>query len=140
MQYQGGKSRISNEISAIIEKEKKESNTFVSLFCGSCSIESKVNIENKICNDTHPYLIAMWRGLQNSWMPPDIITKEQYNYIRNHKDENPALTGFVGFGCSFGGKWFGGFAQNKKGDNYCSRAKKAYSKILRVFVTQSLLV
>ena len=29
-------------------------------------------------------------------------------------DENPALTGFVGFGCSFGGKWWGGYAKDKR--------------------------
>ena len=128
MQYQGGKSRISKQIAVIIEREReRESNcdTLVSLFCGSCSIESKVNISNKICNDKHPYLIAMWQGLQNGWTPPDVITEDEYKYIREHKDENPALTGFVGFGCSFGGRWFGGFARNKSGYNYCASAKRS---------------
>lgn len=58
MQYQGGKSRISKQIAVIIERESN-CDTLVSLFCGSCSIESKVNISNKICNDKQPYLIAM---------------------------------------------------------------------------------
>lgn len=64
----------------------------------------------------------MWQALQQGWQPPEIITKDEYYYVKEHKDENPALTGFVGFGCSFGGKWFGGLASNKKGDNYCTRA------------------
>ena len=85
MQYQGGKSRISKKIAEVINNEvsrwqksyskinsvdyrerERESNcnTLVSLFCGSCSIESKVNIPNKICNDKSSYLIAMWQGLQ----------------------------------------------------------------------------
>jgi DNA adenine methylase len=125
MQYQGGKARIAKPIALALERE---SNTLVSLFCGSCSIESKVNIPNKICNDKHPYLIAMWKALQEGWIPPDIITEDEYKYIRDHKDENPALTGFVGFGCSFGGKWFGGMARNKKGDNYCARANRSLLK------------
>lgn len=149
MQYQGGKSRISKQISEVIENEvlrwqeqnsevnscgyrerERESNcdTLVSLFCGSCSIESKVNIPNKICNDKHPYLIAMWQGLQNGWRPPTRITIEEYEHIRENKDENPALTGFVGFGCSFGGKWFGGLARNKRGNNYCARAERSLLK------------
>ena len=70
----------------------------------------------------------MWKGLQDGWRPPDIITKDEYYYIKEHKDENPALTGFVGFGCSFGGKWFGGLAANKKGDNYCTRAERSLLK------------
>ena len=67
----------------------------------------------------------MWQGLQRGWIPPDVITEDDYKHIREHKDENPALTGFVGFGCSFGGKWFGGLARNKKGDNYCARANRS---------------
>ena len=56
----------------------------------------------------------MWKELQKGWITPDIITKEDYYYIKENKDEKPYLTGFVGFGCSFGGKWFGGLASNKK--------------------------
>lgn len=150
MQYMGGKSKISKQIGGIIneiygrqiENQKRDSkfnrereresnvNTFVSLFCGSCSIESKVNIPNKILNDNHYYLIEMWKGLQNGRTFPDIITDENYYYIKEHKDEDPCLTGFVGFGCSFGGKWFGGVAHNKKGDNYCARANRSVMKDL----------
>lgn len=129
MRYQGGKSKIAKDIVSIIERERESNlDALVSLFCGSCSIESKVNIQKKFCNDKHPYLIAMWQGLQNGWIPPTRITSEEYKYIREHKDENPALTGFVGFGCSFGGKWFGGLARNKKGDNYCERAERSLLK------------
>ena len=70
----------------------------------------------------------MWKELQKGWIPPDIITKEDYYYIKENKDEKPYLTGFVGFGCSFGGKWFGGLASNKKGDNYCARAERSLMK------------
>lgn len=38
------------------------------------------------------------------------------------------MTGFVGFGCSFGGKWFGGLAANKRGDNYCANAERSLLK------------
>ena len=112
MRYMGGKCLISNEIASIINPFTwggldEEHRPFVSLFCGGCAIEAKVKADIKICNDVHPYLIAMWKGLQNGWTPPDAISKEEYQYIKAHKDEDPALTGFVGFGCSFGGKWFG---------------------------------
>ena len=39
-----------------------------------------------------------------------------------------ALSCFVGFGCSFCGKWFVGLAANKRGDNYCRRANKSVLK------------
>lgn len=126
MHYQGGKYYISKQISEIINLGGgNRENKFISLFCGTCSIETKINIPNKTCNDKHPYLIAMWKALQEGWIPPDIITEEQYQYVKAHKNENPALTGFVGFGCSFGGKWFGGFARNKRGSNYALAAKNS---------------
>lgn len=130
MRYLGVKSRISTQLSNVVNTTFGESGerVFVSLFCGSCAIESKVNADVKILNDKHPYLIAMWKALQNGWIPPDEISKEQYKYIKEHKDEDMALSGFVGFGCSFGGKWFGGLASNKRGDNYCRRANKSVLK------------
>lgn len=145
MQYMGGKSRISKQISEVLNNalswrkeqnqqancdnfERRDKREFVSLFCGSCAIESKVVADKKILNDKHPYLIAMWKALQDGWNPPDVITKDQYYQIKSNMDENPALTGFVGFGCSFGGKWFGGLAANKKGDNYCAMANRSLLK------------
>ena len=124
MQYMGGKSRISKQIAEILNSAIDKDTPFVSLFCGSCAIESKVQADVKILNDKHPYLIAMWQALQKGWMPPDVVTKEEYYRVKANMDENPALTGFVGFGCSFGGKWWGGYAKDKRGDDYCGQAKR----------------
>ena len=130
MQYMGGKSRISKQIAEILNSAIDKDTPFVSLFCGSCAIESKVQADVKILNDKHPYLIAMWQALQNGWMPPDVVTKEEYYRVKANMDENPALAGFVGFGCSFGGKWWGGYAKDKRGDNYCGQAKRGLLKDL----------
>ena len=130
MQYMGGKSRISKQISEILNSAIDKDMPFVSLFCGSCAIESKVQADVKILNDKHPYLIAMWQALQNGWMPPDVVTKEEYYRVKANMDENLALTGFVGFGCSFGGKWWGGYAKDKRGDDYCGQAKRGLLKDL----------
>lgn len=131
MQYMGGKSRISKQIAEILNSAINKDTPFVSLFCGSCAIESKVQADVKILNDKHPYLIAMWQALQNGWMPPDVVTKEEYYLVKSNMDENPALTGFVGFGCSFGGKWWGGYAKDKRGDDYCGQAKRGLLKDLQ---------
>ena len=129
MHYMGGKTRSAREIcSTIVERG---GGTFVSLFCGALSVECAVSesgaFERVIANDIHPYLIAMFRALQNGWMPPTEVSLEQYRYVRDHKDEDPALTGFVGFGCSYGGKWFGGFARGKS-ENY---ANEAHNSLMR---------
>lgn len=152
MQYQGGKSRISKYISEVInevsrrkienissigrcdnehqfKERERESNTFVSLFCGTCSVESKITgFDYMILNDKHKYLIDMFNGVKDGYQLPEYVSEEQYKYIREHKDEDSVLTGFVGFGCSFGGKWFGGYARNKTGTNYALQSKKSLMK------------
>lgn len=82
----------------------------------------------KILNDRHEYLIAMLQGVQQGYNLPEHITPEQYRYIRENKDADPVLAGFVGFGCSFGGKWFGGYARNKTGTNYAEQSKRSLLK------------
>nr|DAT89054.1 MAG TPA: DNA adenine methylase [Caudoviricetes sp.] len=130
MQYMGGKSRISKQIAEVLNSAINKDTPFASLFCGSCAIESKVQADVKILNDKHPYLIAMWQAIQNGWTPPDVVTREEYYRVKSNMDENPALTGFVGFGCSFGGKWWGGYAKDKRGDDYCGQAKRSLLKDL----------
>ena len=146
MQYMGGKSRIAGAIANIINEipRRKIQNSgpdclrhirdgggqcFVSLFCGSCAVESKVlGFDRKILNDKHAYLIAMLQGVQRGYNLPELITLEQYQYIRDHKELDPVLAGFVGFGCSFGGKWYGGYARNKTGTNYALQSKRSLLK------------
>ena len=111
MRYQGGKSRIAKQIAMIITGAGGDDLTFVSLFCGSCSIESKVDgFARKILNDKHEYLIELLNGVKHGYDLPESISVDDYKYIKEHKDEDKVLAGFVGFGCSFGGKWFGGYA------------------------------
>ena len=135
MRYQGGKSRIAKQLANTItnissqRERERESNCFVSLFCGSCSVESKVEgFSRKILNDKHEYLIELLNGVKNGYDLPEHISEEEYKYIREHKDEDKVLSGFVGFGCSFGGKWFGGYARNKTGTNYALQSKKSLLK------------
>ena len=134
MRYQGGKSRIATSIALAIERERERvkgtMGNLVSLFCGSCAVESKLapHFSNVICNDNHKYLIALWRALQSGYDLPEVISEDTYKSIRENKDVNPALTGFVGFGCSFGGKFFGGYARNKTGTNYAAQSKRSILK------------
>ena len=120
----GGKSRIAKPISEIINNNAGADKTFVSLFCGAVNVESKVKgFDRIICNDNHEYLIALLQAVQQGYIPPDNISEEQYKNIRNNKDKYPKeLVGFVGFGCSFGGRWFEGYARDKN-RNYCLEAK-----------------
>ena len=45
----------------------------------------------KILNDKHAYLIAMLRGVQSGYQLPELITPDQYQLIKAHKDWDPVL-------------------------------------------------
>ena len=38
----------------------------------------KIKCNIRIGNDIHKELIAMWRALQDGWMPPETITEAEY--------------------------------------------------------------
>lgn len=121
MRYFGGKQRISKRLSEFLNTELEEGQPFIDLFCGSCNIISKIDPNReRLANDKHKYLISLFKGLQEGWEYPTKITKEDYQFIKNNKDLDARLTGFVGFGMSFGGKWFGGFTGevSKNGQDY----------------------
>lgn len=116
MRYLGGKVRLAKEIAAKIVEHIPFGGTYVEPFCGGCAVAIKVREYRPdvkiICNDLHPYLIALLRGVADgTFEPPSSLSEEEYKYIKTHKDENPALTGFAGFGCSFMGHWFHGYAR-----------------------------
>jgi len=130
MRYFGGKQRIAKYIIEVLKEYRKDNQIIVEPFVGGCNIISKLCYGVKHCYDINPYLIEMYKAFQNGWIPPKQISEEQYTYIRNNKNEDMALTGFVGIGCSYSGKWFGGYARDKTGRNYCMNAYNSLMKIV----------
>jgi len=114
MKYLGSKTRIAKYILPIILKDRKEGQWYVEPFCGGCNSLDKVT-GNRIGADSNEYLIAMFDKLSRGWLPKEMITEEDYNYIKLNKDSDKALSGYVGFAMSFGGKWFGGYRRDVAG-------------------------
>lgn len=138
MRYFGGKARISKELSSFINEHylKGNSRPFVDLFCGSCNITTKIDKNREvIANDKHKYLIAMWKELQNGWIPPRSCTNEQWRYVRENQDIKPHVSGFIGFSCSFGGRWFEGYTRGRDNKgferNYAEEGYKGVMKKLK---------
>ncbi len=127
MQYMGSKNRIAKHLLPIMEA-KRGDRTWVEPFVGGANMIDKVT-GARLGNDNHKYLIALLKALQDGWVPPTNISKEAYYCIKAtqsvYSDE---VVGFVGFLCSFGGKWWGGYAFNKKGDNYAARGSRVLIK------------
>lgn len=134
MQYMGSKNRISKYLLPVILKDRKSNQWYVEPFVGGCNMIDKVG-GKRIGNDNNYYLIELWKSLQRGFLPPSIINKETYIAIKNNKENYPPeLVAFVGFLCSFGGKWFGGYAQNKNGDNYAERGARCLLKQIKNLV------
>ena len=113
MKYMGSKARFTKEILPIILKDRKPEQWYVEPFAGgrnaSCEVQCK-----RIANDVHDHLIQMWCELVGGWIPKK-ITKEEYSEVRTDQSKYPAyFVGWVGFNCSYSGKWFGGFAGETK--------------------------
>lgn len=74
----------------------------------------KIKCKYRVGNDSHPQLIALLKALQRGWIPPETISEEEYNRVRENKEDYPDYyVGLVGFCCTFGSKYFGGFARGK---------------------------
>lgn len=111
-----------------MESVRKENQVYVEPFVGGGVICSKMSGERK-AYDFNEYLIEMYKAVQNGYELPNYISEEEYKYIKEHKNEDKALTGFVGFGCSFAGKWFGGYVRGHGGKlGYADTAKRSLLK------------
>jgi len=137
MQYFGGKQKIAGYIASFINKREREREEiiYVEPFCGSCNVASKIHIKKKILNDKNPYLIAMFKALQNGWMPPIKISEEEYQLVKKNQDKEPHIAGFVGFACSFAGKFWGGYARDSKGGGKGNYALRGHNSILKKMKT-----
>ena len=113
MKYMGSKARFTKEILPIILKDRKPEQWYVEPFAGGMNMICEVD-GNRIANDIHYYLIEMWKELCNGWQPHK-ISSNTYHIVRlNREQYAPHIVGWVGFNCSYSGKWFGGFAGETK--------------------------
>ena len=129
MRYLGGKSKIRKQIASFLESVRKPGQTYFEPFVGGAWVLQEMS-GKRIASDGNDALITMYKALQDGWVPPDSITEETYQeYKRNQVDTDP-LTAFIGIGCSFGGKWFGGYARSAGKDCYAKTSKNSLLKQL----------
>ena len=133
MKYMGSKARHAKEILNVIFSEVNRVSagrtSWVEPFVGGANMIDKVPKGlRRYGNDINSDLIALFQGVQDgSYIPPDEVLEQEYKEAR-HGDVRPAHRAFVGIGCSYSGKWFGGYARGNtnNGDprNYCLESKK----------------
>ena len=128
MQYLGGKSKTAPHIAPILN-DLVRGKTWVEPFMGSCWVTIKITeAKERIFGDANDAVVALFQRLMEGWEPPTEVTEAEYQAIKaSPQDYPPELVAFVAVGCSWGGKWWGGYARGQNG-NY---AGCAYGGLLR---------
>lgn len=125
MQYFGGKARISKQIVGVLKSLREDNELFVEPFCGGLNITCLMG-GDVLANDKNYMLISLYQSMLDGWVPPDSVSEDEYNYYKlTSNPANPHMCAFVGIGCSYSGKWFGGYARDKHGRNYAMNAKNS---------------
>ena len=139
MKYLGGKHRIGKPIVEVILSltENCHVNRYVEPFCGSLGVMKNMIHHNNCCigNDLHKDVIALWRALQtDSLQLPESLTREEYKQWKSTADiasEGLGERAAIGFGLSFGGKFFGGYASGA-GRDFMNELKRSLIKLAPV--------
>lgn len=113
MRYLGGKARISKPLVEFLNQNRNLSQVYAEPFLGAGSIFRKMQNPRMGC-DLHEDLILFYKALQSGWRPPNILSEEKYQELKNKKPS--PLRAFALFFCSFGGKWKGGYARDRQTD------------------------
>lgn len=111
MRYVGGKSKIARNIASVILENTSNRSLYLEPFIGGGSVLARIapHFAQSLAGDAHEDLILMWQAAINGWVP-EPTTYERYQELRYSRIPS-AERGFAGFGGSFGGRWFEGFAR-----------------------------
>lgn len=111
MRYVGGKGRIAKELARVILDSTESRAVYLEPFLGGGSMLEQMapNFRVNLAGDLQPDIAMMWQAALAGATFPAEISEAEYAELRD--DVPSALRGLVGYGGSFGGKWFGGYAR-----------------------------
>lgn len=129
MRYQGGKTRLAKAITTKILAHTTDRGLYIEPFLGSAAVAARMvpAFDRAILADAMPDVVHLWQAACNGWIPPENLSLGEYEALRSAPSS--ALRAFAGFGCSFGGKWFGGYARDPRSDrNYARAASRSIAR------------
>lgn len=138
MKYLGGKQRLGKHIAPVLKQliqQHPQYLYYLEPFCGALGVlRNMTDIDLPIyASDYHPDLIALFQAVKKNDIDlPDQITEDTYLYYKHQVKSPNAMKGFIGFGTSFGGRYFAAFAHkylNGKKENFCLEAKHSLHKL-----------
>lgn len=121
MRYLGGKTRSAKAIMAAILGDARPHAlmTFTEPFMGGGSVMVEAARSGAFytqhASDADPLVVCYWQAIASGWVPPTVVTEEDYRDLRRGGYVTP-LTAHAAYNCSFGGKRWGGYARGTKAD------------------------
>ena len=134
MRYVGSKNKLSKELVPIIQSYiTDDTAAYIEPFVGGANMIDKIKHHTRIGSDLHFELIELLNKLKdNPDCFPDKILSVTYNEVKNNRGAyDPWYVGLVGFCASYSGKYFGGYARNKRGDESGSWSKGAINNLMK---------
>lgn len=89
--------------------------------------------------DAHAGLVSMWQALIEGWVPPASISEARYRALRNAPECLPERV-LAGFGASWGGKFFGGYARGHVNEDPYGAAVRSVLRKAEVFRSTGALI
>jgi len=127
MMYPGSKRKILQKLLPILVNSRENEQAWVEPFVGGANVISAVG-GRRLGSDINSYVICLLKKIQDGWIPPTQVSKEEYYKVKDNVDNYPKeYVAFVSICCSFGGKVWGGYASNNANINYAKTSSRVLS-------------
>tara|TARA_R110000744_G_C19284260_1_gene553929 strand:- start:448 stop:1179 length:732 start_codon:yes stop_codon:yes gene_type:complete len=114
MRYMGSKARHAKQIVPILMDGHDQTKPYIEPFLGGGNMMANVAADIRIGGDVAKYAVALLRAVAAGWVPPSEVSEELYRDVKSRKENYPPeLVGFVGYCCTYGAKFFAGYARRK---------------------------
>lgn len=127
IRFVGGKSRLGQQIADVLITLYNGGPYVEPFFGGGGMAKYTQFAKPRIAFDIDENLIELYRAIKGGWLPPQHLNEFDYKALK-HSPQSPLRT-YAGYACSFGGKWFGGYARDATGKR--DLTNESYKRILR---------
>lgn len=123
MQYIGGKFKVAKELAGIISLFSPK--VYWEPFVGAGNVIQYVQSPVKIGSDIDLHIVSYLECVRDGWLPPVDISEPEWRFWKGYTPvtrECYATRAAVGYGSSFGGRFFEGYARDSRRAYPTSRA------------------
>ena len=137
MKYVGGKHMIGKHIAHQLQMlcPPDKCLGYVEPFCGSLGVMKQMTdkgYKSYEAYDKHTDLITMWKAVRDETiLLPDVCSEDDYGLWKDSSFECIPERTAIGYGMSFGGVWWGGYARDPEGKrDFMRELRNGFGRLL----------